>query len=108
MELQILDDGDPKYKDLKPWQVHGSVYGIVPAHRGYLRPVGEWNYEEIIVKGPRIQVFVNGTKVNDADLSKAKPIDEHEHPGFTRTEGYVGFMGHGDPVAFRNIWIKPL
>jgi hypothetical protein len=109
MELQILDDGHEKYKDLKDWQVHGSVYGIAPAFRGYLRPVGEWNYEEVIVKGSRIQVFVNGTKVNDADLSKVeKSIDDHEHPGMKRTEGYVGFMGHGDPVAFRNIRIKPL
>lgn len=108
MELQILDDGDAKYKDLKPWQVHGSVYGIVPAHRGYLRPVGEWNYEEVIVKGPHIQVFVNGTKVNDADLSKAKPVDGQEHPGMNRTEGHVGFMGHADPVQFRNIRVKPL
>lgn len=109
MELQILDDGHEKYKDLKPWQVHGSVYGIAPAHRGYLRPTGEWNYEEVIVKGPKIQIFVNGTKVNDVDLSKIdKPVDDHEHPGMRRTEGYVGFMGHGDPVQFRNIRIKPL
>ncbi len=108
MELQILDDTHEKYKDLKNWQVHGSVYGVSPAHRGYLQPTGEWNYEEVIVKGPHIQVFVNGTKVNDTDLSKAKAVDEHEHPGLHRTEGYVGFMGHGDPVQFRNIRVKPL
>ena len=107
-ELQILDDSHPKYKDLKPWQVHGSVYGIAPAHRGYLRPVGEWNYEEAIVKGRNIQVFVNGTKVVDADLDKCKPIDNEEHPGLKRTEGHVGFMGHGDPVEFRNIRLKTI
>jgi hypothetical protein len=84
------------------------VYGVAPAHRGALRPVGEWNYEEVIVKGPHIQVFVNGTKINDTDLSKAKPLDEQDHPGMHRTDGYVGFMGHGDPVQFRNIRIKPL
>ncbi len=106
MEIQILDDGHEKYKNLHEWQVHGSVYGVVPAHRGYLRPTGEWNFEEIIAKGPHIQVFVNGTKVNDADLSKAKPIDGHEHPGLNRPEGYVGFLGHVDTVAFRNIRIK--
>jgi len=88
--------------------VHGSVYGIGPAHRGYLRPVGEWNYEEVIARGPRITVYVNGTKVNDLDLSKAKPVDEHEHPGMKRADGYTGFMGHGDLVAFRNIRYKPL
>ncbi|MBI4578433.1 MAG: DUF1080 domain-containing protein [Planctomycetes bacterium] len=110
MEIQILDDGHERYKNkIKPWQVHGSVYGVAPAHSGFLRPVGEWNFEEVVVEGPRVQVFLNGTKINDADLSKIeKPLDEHEHPGMRRSEGYVGFMGHGDPVAFRNIRIKPL
>lgn len=109
MELQILDDGHEKYKDLKEWQVHGSVYGLAPAHRGYLRPVGEWNYQEVIVKGPNITVNLNGTQINDVDLSKIdEPLDGREHPGMKRAEGYIGFMGHGDPVALRNIRIKPL
>ena len=33
-----------------------------PAHRGYLRPVGEWNFEEVTVKGPTIKVELNGTR----------------------------------------------
>lgn len=109
MEIQILDDGDPKYKTIKPWQYHGSVYGLAAAHPGYLRPVGQWNYQEVIANGPKIQVFLNGTKIVDADLSKIeKPLDDREHPGMKRTEGYVGFMGHGDPVEIRNIRIKRL
>jgi hypothetical protein len=109
MEIQILDDGHEKYKGkIKPYQVHGSLYGIAPAHSGYLRPTSEWNYGEIIADGPHIQVFVNGTKVNDVDLSKTKPIDGQEHPDLHRTEGHIGFLGHGDPVAFRNIRVKPL
>ena len=51
-ELQVLDDGNPKYVGkLDPRQAHGSAYGMVPAKRGYLRPVGEWNFEEVTVKG---------------------------------------------------------
>ncbi len=48
-ELQVLDDTAPKYAKLDPRQYHGSVYGVVPATRGYLRPVGEWNFEEVTV-----------------------------------------------------------
>ncbi len=109
MELQILDDGHPKYENLKDWQVHGSVYGVAGAHRGYLRPTGEWNYQEVIAKGPHIQVALNGTKILDVDLGKVeKAPDGNDHPGRHRTEGHIGFMGHGDPVEFRNIRIKGL
>jgi len=109
MEIQILDDTDPQYATIKPWQHHGSVYGIMPAQPGYLRPVGQWNFEEVIVDGPRIRVFLNGTLITDADLGKIeKPVDEHEHPGMKRTDGYVGFMGHGHPVEFRNIRLRVL
>ena len=50
-ELQVLDSDAPKYSALDPRQYHGSIYGMVAAHRGYLRPVGEWNFEEVTVKG---------------------------------------------------------
>ena len=109
MEIQILDDTDPQYANIKPWQHHGSVYGIMPSQPGYLRPVGQWNFEEVIVDGSRVRVFLNGTLITDADLGKIeKSVDEHEHPGMKRTEGYIGFMGHGHPVEFRNIRLKVL
>src|SRR4029077_4231119 len=69
-ELQILDDGHPKYGKLDPRQAHGSAYGMVPAQRGYLRPAGEWNFEEVTVTGPKIKVELNGTVILDTDLSK--------------------------------------
>src|SRR5581483_2893626 len=50
-EVQILDDTSPKYTKLDPRQYNGSVYGMIPARRGYLRPVGEWNFMEVTVKG---------------------------------------------------------
>ncbi|NOZ22022.1 MAG: DUF1080 domain-containing protein [Planctomycetes bacterium] len=109
MEIQILDNTAKKYAHLHPYQYHGSIYGIVPAKRGFLKPVGEWNSEEIKAQGPHITVMLNGTVITDADLSKiAKPMDGKEHPGMRRTEGYIGFMGHGDQVEFRNIKIKEL
>jgi len=98
----------PKYAGLKPYQFHGSIYGVKPAHRGYQRPVGEWNFEEIVAKGTHLQVILNGTRIIDEDLSKLSPMDGREHPGLLRPKGYIGFAGHSDPVQFRNIRIKPL
>ena len=43
MELQILDNDADVYKNLEQYQYHGSVYGVIPAKRGFLKPVGEWN-----------------------------------------------------------------
>src|SRR5205823_1756944 len=60
-EIQILDDDATKYAKLDPRQFNGSAYGIVPAHRGYLRPVGEWNFMEVTVRGPTIVTELNGT-----------------------------------------------
>jgi hypothetical protein len=109
-ELQILDDGHPKYaKTLDARQAHGSAYGMVPAQRGYLRPVGQWNFEEVTVKGSTIQVELNGTVILDTDLSKVKDYMAHSaHPGKDRTSGYFGFAGHSDPVEFRNVMIKTI
>jgi len=112
MELQILDDTSPRYAGwLKAYQHHGSIYGVVPAKQGSLKPVGEWNCEEVIAKGKQITITVNGTTIVDADIEKAstpKTIDGNNHPGLKRAKGYIGFCGHGDQVEFRNIRIKPL
>jgi hypothetical protein len=108
-ELQVLDDTAEKYAKLDPRQYHGSAYGLAAAHRGYLRPVGQWNFQEVTVQGSRVRVELNGTVILDADLA---PITDfmanHAHPGKDRTSGFFGFAGHNDPVAFRNIAIKPL
>ena len=108
-ELQILDDSAADYAKLDPRQSCCSAYGMVAAHRGYLRPVGEWNFEEATVRGSKIKVELNGTVVLDCDLSKVTEyLADHEHPGKDRTRGHFGFAGHNDPVAFRAIRLKPL
>lgn len=101
-ELQVLDDDAPRYAKLDARQYNGSVYGIVAAHRGYQRPAGEWNFEEVTVQGSRIRVELNGTVILDADVSKVTEyMANSPHPGKDRTSGYFGFAGHGDPVGFR-------
>ena len=111
MELQILDNSADKYKDLKPYQYHGSIYGVVPAKRGYLKPVGEWNEEEVLARGKRITVKLNGVVIVDADISDAiqnGTMDRRDHPGLKRDTGHLGFLGHGSHVEFSRIWIKEL
>lgn len=111
MELQILDNEAPIYKDLQVYQYHGSVYGVIPAKRGYLKPVGEWNYQEVIADGDRIKVILNGTTILDGNIreaSKNGTIDKRNHPGLLNKTGHIGFLGHGSLVKFRNIRIKPL
>ena len=111
MELQILDNEHPVYKDLFAYQYHGSVYGVIPAKRGYLKPVGEWNYQEVIAKGNHIKVILNGTVILDDDIYEASEngtIDGYDHPGLLNKKGHIGFLGHGSQVKFRNIRIKEL
>ncbi len=43
---------------------------MVAAHRGYLRPAGEWNFQEVTVKGSTIDVELNGTRILDADVAR--------------------------------------
>jgi hypothetical protein len=110
MELQVLDDSARQYKDLHNYQYHGSLYGLAPATPGYLRPAGEWNYQEVTVDGDRISVRLNGFEILNVNIDEVrrKPLDGKQHPGAFRTTGRVGFCGHRDPVAFRNIRIKRL
>ena len=111
MELQILEDGSPVYWDLQPYQYHGSIYGVVPARRGVQRPVGEWNSEEVTVKGRRVTVVVNGTTVVDADIDEASAggtMDGKDHPGLKRPSGHIAFLGHGSMLELRSIRIKEI
>lgn len=111
LEVQVLDDGHEKYATIKPWQAHGSVYGVVAAKRGALRPAGQWNEQEIVLRGHRITVTLNGTIIVDADLygpAHDGTLDGKPHPGLKRTSGRIGFLGHGDRVLYRRIRIKEI
>ncbi|MDR1454347.1 MAG: DUF1080 domain-containing protein [Tannerella sp.] len=111
MELQILDSEHPVYSDLHEYQYHGSIYGIIPARRGYLKPTGEWNCQEVIADGDHIKITLNGTVILDGNIREATKNgtpDGKEHPGLFNKSGYIGFLGHGSPLKFRNIRIKTL
>ncbi len=109
MESQILDDTAEKYAKLRPEQYHGSIYDTFAARRGFLKPVGEWNEEEITVNDRHVTVKLNGETIVDANLDDV--TDEaklKKHPGLTRTSGHLGFLGHGAAVEFRNLRVKEL
>lgn len=111
MELQILDDDAPIYKDLEEYQYHGSVYGVIPAKRGHLKPMGEWNYQEVVANGDNIKITLNGEVIVDGNLrdaSKNGTIDGKDHPGLLNKSGHIGFLGHGSVVKFKNIRVKEL
>lgn len=109
-ELQVLDNTAPQYANLDPRQYHGSVYGQVAAKRGYLRPTGQWNFQQVTVHCSRITVELNGTVILDADIAGVTDFlhEPQRFKGRNRTRGYFGFAGHNDPVRFRNVRIKPL
>ena len=110
-ELQILDSEHESYAKLDPRQYHGSAYGMAAATRGYLRPVGQWNFQEVTVKGSTIKVELNGSVILETDLSKLDPAkfkSGSKHPGKDLTKGYLGLAGHSAPVEFRNLSIKDL
>jgi hypothetical protein len=109
IELQILDDTAEKYAKLRPEQYHGSIYDVIATKRGHLKPVGEWNEQEVTADGRRIKVVLNGSTIVDANLDDV--TDEaklKKHPGLARTSGHLGFLGHGAALEFRNLRIKEL
>lgn len=123
MEIQILDHDAPIYKNLREYQVHGSVYGIIPAKRIKSPKLGTWNTEEIVVKGDHIKVTVNGEVILDGNIrkackgnnvskdgSKTNPytVDKKNHPGLFNKSGHIGFLGHGEGLKLRNVRIKDL
>ena len=118
MEIQVLDDGGSSYKTLQPYQYHGSIYGVVPSKRGFQKPVGEWNTQEISAQGPRITIRLNGTVIVDANLDDVKDetiLKAHRDltkpegsRGIANTKGHIGLLGHGARVEFRNFRIREL
>jgi len=107
MEVQILDDHNPKYANIKEWQHCGSLYGIVAAPPLVAKKAGEWQKMHIVCNGKRVKVTLNGMELVDADLT-AHPDKEAEHPGIKRTTGRIGLQNHSTEVDFRNVRIREL
>jgi len=107
MEIQVLDNTAKQYKKLLPAQYHGSIYKLVPAKRGFLKPVGEWNHERITVDGPVVKVELNGTLITEGNLDELQKSHPN-HAGVKRRAGFVALCGHHSDVRFRNLRIAEL
>jgi hypothetical protein len=113
MELQILDNANAEeryQKELRPEQFHGALYDIAPPKAlNALKPLGQWNEQEVRVVGRQITVKLNGLEILDANLNDIKnPVTLLKHPGLLRSSGHVGFLGHNDEVYFSDIRIRPI
>lgn len=130
MEIQVLDHDDPVYggypfgfTGIKPYQQHGSVYGVIPAKHVDFGPIKQWHTEEIKAIGDHITVTVDGEVILDGNIREVcqghavgpegengNPymLDHRNHPGLFNKEGYISFCGHGSGVKFRNVRILDL
>ncbi len=106
-EIQVLDDFDAQYATLKPWQYCSSVYSTIAPSRKVTLPAGTWEKMHVRIEGQKIQVWLNGFQTIDGDLSQhADKLKEH--PGLSRTDGYIGLQNHGSRLDYRNIRIREL
>ncbi len=109
LEIPILDSLDPRYRNLDPDQQPGSVSGLAAAHQGYLRPAGQWNFQQVMVRGSRFRVELNGTTVLDADLAQIAESRGGSLPSGVRSAaGRIGIAGYGDTAAFRRMAVREL
>ena len=102
MEVQILDDGADKYKNLKPAQYCGSVYMMAAPSKRVSKPAGVWNHMRVTADRSAVVVELNGETIVD--------IDGKSHPEILKRSprGSIGFQNHGTPIWFRNIKLADL
>ena len=112
--MQILDN--EAHRDaMKPETSAGSNYAIYAPIKDVTNPVGEWNHVKLVVDGPHVEHWLNGTKLLEYELwsedwkkrvaaSKFKDMPEY---GLNKT-GHIALQDHGDIVSFRNFKIQIL
>ena len=109
MEIQILDDDAPDYKNLQAAQYTGGVYYQVPPKAKPAKAPGEWNRYVIRCQGPRIRIWLNGVEIQNVNVEEQTKGEGGHLPLSQRPRnGYVGLQSHTGPVEFRNIEIREL
>ncbi len=111
-EYQILDDA--KHRDGKnEFTSAGSLYAMYAPQGKSLKPVGEWNSGKIVIDGDRVEHWLNGKKVVEADISSDDWGKRKDGSKFKTWEkfgvskrGHLCFQDHGDKVWYRNIRVK--
>ena len=113
-EMQVLDD-DVHPDGKSQLTSAGAAYGLYPAPRGAVKPLGQWNTARILVDGDHVVHWLNGVKMADYRLgspdwqARVKNSKFSKWPEYGQAkQGYIGLQEHENPVAFRNIKIKVL
>ena len=113
-EMQVLDD-DGHADGKSALTSAGADYGLYPAPRGVVKPVGEWNSVRLIVNSNHVEHWLNGKKIVTYELgsadwkAKVKASKFVAWPGYGKAKaGYIGLQEHGARVWYRNIRIKEL
>jgi hypothetical protein len=115
-EYQVLDDEKNEDSANGPERQAGAVYYLfAPNDQKHLKPVGEFNQGEIIVKGNHVEHWLNGAKIVEFDLGSDRLKDAIAKSKFKNIKGYgdkiptlILLQDHGSAVWFRNIKIKSL
>jgi len=116
-EIQVLDSYNNKtYADGQA----SAMYGQIPPMVNASRPPGEWQSYDIFFISPRfkdgklekpavVTVLHNGVLVHHADAFFG-PTAHKLNPPYepSNAHGPIGLQDHGNPVHFRNIWIRPV
>jgi hypothetical protein len=110
-EIQIIDDRN--WPDLEDWQYTGSLYGSVPPGlKDATRPIGEWNSLEVLYKGSRLAVALNGIALYDLDTKKVSgdpPFEKRAAKGFIGLQRYAAPSVEGGTAAWvRNVYLSRL
>ncbi len=109
MEIQILDDDAPQYKNLKAAQYCGGIYYQVPPKLKAAKAPGEWNRYNIRCQGSKIVIRLNGMVIQDVDVATVTTAEGNYKPLSERPRrGFVGMQSHGDQCDFRNVEIREL
>jgi len=113
-EYQLIDDkGWPT--PLEAHQYSGANYGMNAPVNAEVKPLSEWNSARIIVHGPHVEHWLNGTKVVEYELWTPEWLDrklkskwaETPHYGMAKS-GHIGLQDHGGLTMFRNIKIREI
>lgn len=114
-EYQVLDN--EKATDNKDGNhLAGSLYDMGPAvPRDLPKPVGQWNASRIIVRGWKVEHWLNGKKIVAVDLASPEgkamiaASKFKDWPKFaTLSRGYIALQDHGHVVSYRSIKIREL
>ena len=113
-EYQVLDDdqhGDGK----NPLTSAGSIYAVYAPAKKVVKPAGEWNRTKIVAKGNRLEHWLNGEKVCDAEIGSedwnakvAKSKWAKVTTYAKETKGKIDLQDHGNKVEYKNIKILVL